>query len=252
MFYQLHHIASNEYFKKEYGENFNYPPHMHQCFELAIILDGEMTISVNNETYKVSKGEAVLIFPNQIHSFSSAKSKHALFIFSSKIVQSFSVKYSGMLPDSARFKPNEHLVSALLELSEPESIILLKGLLYSISADFEKQVTFRASYSDTENLLMQIFEFIDRNFRSECSLIDVARALGYDYSYISRFFKKATGISYNSYVNSCRLSHAGYLLKNSNSSILECAEESGYKSLRSFNRNFKEYFSVTPNEYRSS
>lgn len=252
MFYQLHHIASNEYFKKEYGENFNYPPHMHQCFELAIILDGEMTINVNNETYKVSNGEAVLIFPNQIHSFSSTKSKHVLFIFSSKIVQSFSVKYSGMLPDSSCFKPNEHLVSALLELSAPESIILLKGLLYSISADFEKQVTFRASYSDTENLLMQIFEFIDRNFRSECSLIDIAKSLGYDYSYISRFFKKATGISYNSYVNSCRLSHAGYLLKNSNSSILECAEESGYKSLRSFNRNFKEYFSVTPNEYRFS
>ena len=57
-------------------------------------------------------------------------------------------------------------------------------------------------------------------------------------------------MSYNSYVNVCRLNNAGYLLKNFDLSILECAIESGYKSLRSFNRNFKEYFGMTPIEYR--
>ena len=250
MFYQLHHIASNEYIKKEYGEDFSYPPHMHQCFELAIVLDGEMTISVNNDTYNLSRGEAVFIFPNQIHSFSSSKSKHMLLIFSPKIVQSFSVKYSGKLPLKSCFKPNEYLVSALEELEVADSTISIKGLLYSVASSFEKQVEFGDSYSDTENLLMRIFRFVDQNLRAECSLTDAAKSLGYDHSYISRFFKKATGMSYNSYVNSCRLNHAGYLLKNSDYSILECAVESGYKSLRSFNRNFKEYFSMTPNEYR--
>ena len=252
MFYQLHHIATGEYIKKEYGENFSYPPHMHQCFELAVVLEGKMTIGVDKNACELSKGDAVLIFPNRIHSLSSTSSKHVLFIFSPKIVQSFTVKYAGMLPTTPKFTLPEYLIRALDALDPNESMIAAKGVLYSASAELERQVDFHKSYNDEGNLLMRIFGFVDQNLRSDCSLVDVARALGYDHSYISRFFKKATGTSYNSYVNSCRLSHAEYLLKNSDLSILECAEESGYKSLRSFNRNFKEYFNMTPNEYRGS
>ena len=251
MFYQLHHIVSPEYLKKEYGENFSYPPHMHQCFELAIVLDGEMTFNINNESYNLTVGEAVFIFPNQLHSLSSVKSRHMLFIFSPKIVQSFTVKYSGSIPLSPKFRPSEHLITALDGLSENESIISVKGLLYSAAAAFESTTRFQSSYSDKEDLLMRIFEFVDKNYRTECSLMEAARKLGYDNAYISRYFKRLTGMSYNNYVNVCRLNHASYLLKNSDFSILECAVESGYKSLRSFNRNFKEYFSVTPLEYKN-
>ena len=251
MFYQLHHIVSPEYLKKEYGENFSYPPHMHQCFELAIVLDGEMTFNINSESYTLERGEAVFIFPNQLHSLSSVQSRHMLFIFSPKIVQSFTVKYSGMLPETAKFKLPEHLISSLDALSDNDSVIAAKGVLYSAAAVFEASATFRKSYLDKEDLLMRIFGFVDKNYRTECSLMDAARAIGYDNAYISRYFKRLTGMSYNSYVNICRLNHASYLLKNSDYSILECAVESGYKSLRSFNRNFKEYFAVTPLEYRN-
>ncbi len=251
MFYQLHHIVSPEYLKKEYGENFSYPPHMHQCFEMAVILDGSMTISVDNKVYNLVAGEAVLIFPNQLHSLSSDKSRHMLFIFSPKIVQSFTVKYSGMHPSSSKIKLDDYLITALDSLDPEDSIIAVKGLLYSAAASFEKQVSFSNSYNDKDNLLLKIFGFVDANYRTECSLLDAAHAIGYDHAYISRYFKKATGMSYNSYVNICRLNYASYLLKNSESSILECAVESGYKSLRSFNRNFKEYFGITPQEYRS-
>ena len=250
MFYELHHIVSPKYFKKEYGENFSFPPHMHQCFEIAIVLDGNMTITVSNKIYNLSRGEAIFIFPNQLHSFSSEKSKHMILIFSPKIVQSFSVKYSEMLPTSAKFVPDKHLVSALDALEPQDSVIAMKGLLYSVSADFERQASFSESYSNEDDLLMKIFKYVDANYRGECTLEAAAHAMGYDHAYISRYFKKATGISYNSYVNMCRLSNASYLLKNSDLSVLECSIESGYKSLRSFNRNFKEYFSATPLEYK--
>lgn len=251
MFYQLHHIVSPEYLKKEYGENFSYPLHMHQCFELAIVLEGEMTFNINGKAYTLGGGEAVFIFPNQLHSLSSVKSKHMLFIFSPKIVQSFTAKYSGMIPETAKFSPPPYLISALNELSDADSIIAIKGFLYSAAAEFEAATKFQNAYSDNEDLLMRIFGFIDKNYRTECSLMEAARALGYDNAYISRYFKRLTGMSYNSYVNICRLNHASYLLKNSDYSILECAVESGYKSLRSFNRNFKEYFASTPLDYRN-
>ena len=181
MFYQLHHMVSPEYLKKEYGENFSYPPHMHQCFELVLILEGHMTITVKDSVYELDAGEAVFIFPNCLHSFSSSKSKHMLFIFSQKLVQSFTVKYSGMIPLSSKFKLDPYIISALNALEPEDSIISVKGLLYSAVAAFEKQVEFGRSYNDKDNLLMQLFEFVDANYRTECTLIEAAHAVGYDH-----------------------------------------------------------------------
>lgn len=56
--------------------------------------------------------------------------------------------------------------------------------------------------------------------------------------------------SFNAYVNHSRLSHACYLMENSDMPIIQCAYDSGFTSLRSFNRNFKAYYKVTPAEYR--
>ena len=89
MFYQLEHIGTEGYFRKEEGNNFNYPLHLHQSFELILVDEGEMTITVNDTPYDVRKGEALLIFPNQLHSMQSTKSKHTLFIFSPHVIQSF-------------------------------------------------------------------------------------------------------------------------------------------------------------------
>jgi len=47
------------------------------------------------------------------------------------------------------------------------------------------------------------------------------------------------------------LSHACYLLKNTAQSVLQCALDSGYTSLRSFNRNFKAQFGISPSQYRT-
>ena len=47
MFYEFKHIGSSDYFVKEYGENFSFPPHMHLCFELITVLEGEMSVTVD-------------------------------------------------------------------------------------------------------------------------------------------------------------------------------------------------------------
>ena len=59
-------------------------------------------------------------------------------------------------------------------------------------------------------------------------------------------------LSYNQYLNIRRLNHAAHLLRNTNDTALNCALESGYTSLRTFNRNFKLYYGITPQEYRKA
>lgn len=250
MFYEFKHIGSSDYFVKEYGEDFSFPPHMHLCFELITVLDGEMNVTVDGRECVLHKGDALLIFPNQLHSLESKKSRHMLCIFSPDLVRAYSSKTERVIPESNFFVPDGYLIEALDKISEDANLIAKKGLLYSICAAFDEKTAYIPRKSGQKGLLSGIFAFVEQNFTGECSLEELAAQIGYDYAYLSRSFKKTTGISYVSYLNIYRLNKACYLLDNTDKSILQCALDSGYSSLRTFNRNFKNHFGISPAEYR--
>ena len=252
MFYQFNHLGSPDYLKMERGSNFNFPPHMHECFEVIIVLSGEMNITVDDNIFKLKENEALLIFPHQIHSLQSEYSEHQLCIFSPHLVQAFTTKIAGKIPKNNMFLPDQYLIHTLLNLDAGSGSTEKKGLLYSLCSQFDKAATYENRQPDRQNLLAKIFSFVESEYSGDCSLAKLSKQVGYDYSYLSRYFKKVLGISFNSYVNHYRLSYACYLLQNTDHSIMECALESGYISLRSFNRNFKSHFNLTPVQYRKS
>ena len=250
MFYQFQHFGISEYFCKEYGENINFPTHLHQSYEFVYITEGEIQITIDNTAYNLKKGDSVLIFPHQLHSLASENSKHMLCIFSPELVQAFSSKILNKKPINNALTVNQYLADALDNLSETSSTFEKKGLLYSICAEFNKNAEYKDRLSCDENILQKIFDFVEKNYKDDCKLQSLANETGYNYSYLSRIFKRITGISFNNYTNRYRISSACYLLNNSNNSILQCALESGYDSLRSFNRNFKNALGITPAEYQ--
>lgn len=252
MFYQFEHFGLSEYTHKEYGENFNFPSHLHQSFEFVTVLSGKMEITVDNRVHRLNAGESLLIFPNQIHSFSCTEGKHMLFIFSAELVKVYSSQTFGKMPCDNSFSPDEYLVKALDKMSDNSSVIEKKGLLYLLCAQFDKQAKYLDRTDDDKNLLYKIFKFVELGYAGNCSLGNVSEKTGFSYSYLSRYFKRIVGMSYNEYVNRYRISNACYLLTNTNNSILQCALDSGYNSLRSFNRNFADILSITPNEYRDN
>lgn len=250
MFYEINHLGSPQYLKTEHGENFSFSSHLHQCFELLTVTKGEMQVKIDDSEFPLKKGEAVLIFPNQIHSLSSKKSKHSLCIFSPNLVKAFVKKTAETVPVCNKFTPEEYLLKAILKLTEASPHLEKKGLLYSLCAQFDKTARYKERNTRGDKIIHKIFSFVEDNFSGSCSLEDLAAATGYDYTYLSKLFKKTVGISFVNYVNHTRLSHACYLLENTDDSILSCSLECGYSSLRSFNRNFKIHFGITPKEYR--
>ena len=250
MFYEFKHIGSSDYFVKEYGEDFSFPPHMHLCFEMIALLEGEMKVTVDGRENILHKGEALLIFPNQLHSLSSENSRHVLCIFSPDLVRAYSSKTEKVIPENNFFVPDKYLLDAVDKMGEDASLIAKKGALYSLCAAFDESAAYIPRRSGQKGLLSGIFAFVEQNFASECTLEELSAQLGYDYAYLSRCFKKSTGISYVSYLNIYRLNKACYLLDNTDRSILQCALDSGYSSLRTFNRNFKNHFGFSPAEYR--
>lgn len=252
MFYQFNHLGSPDYLKIEYGENFNFPLHLHQCFEFVTVLSGEMQLTVDDKEYLLKSGEALLIFPNQMHSFKSKKSKHFLMIFSPGLVQAFNMSIITKTPKSNKYIPDTHLVELAKGLSSTSDISEKKGILYLLCSEFNKSAEYMPSDIKDQKPLFKMFLYVENNFSEDLKLLDLAKSIGYDYSYLSRLFKKMVGMSFNTYLNHYRLSNACYLMENTDNSILCCAMKSGYSSLRNFNRNFKMHFGITPKQYKEN
>lgn len=253
MFYELKHPLTADYFRAESGENFDFPAHMHHCFELLCVTSGVMEAEVDGVTYTLSAGESLLIFPNQIHSMRTpegSQSRHILCLFATRLVSAFTEKITSRIPADNRFPLDQFYVHQLLGFQDNPDKIILKGFLYSVCGVFDQSADYREAGDRPAMLLYTVFRFVEENYTASCSLYDLSRHTGYDYAYLSRYFKKNVGISYNDYVNQYRISEACYLLQNREMTILDIASECGFNTVRSFNRHFREQLDTTPAEYR--
>jgi len=250
MFYELEHISSADYFKKIYCENFSFPPHMHNCFEVVVSLEGESRIIIDGHTYNIKKGESVFIFPHQLHSFLYSEGRHMIYIFSPQIISEYYEANLKNKPINNKFSPSNELVMALNNYQCNSQRLFEKGILYLLCNEFDKHTIYEENVN--HSLLEKIFVFININFADKCSLTDIAQNIGYNSSYLSRYFKKCVGIKLFDYVTMLRLSNVCHLYKNTDNTILNCALNSGFDSIRTFNRNFKKFYGLSPIEYFKS
>ena len=250
MFYQNEHFGTTEYFSKEVGTNFSYPVHLHRSFEFITVLEGEMTVTVADKSYNLSHGEGILVFPEQVHSLKSELCNHMLIIFSPDLVSAYYSKLSSKLPLNNKIKFPSYLEGQLCELSKESSVIKIKAILYSICTLLDEETEYVEKKNSESTLVFSMFNFVESNYDKECTLRAMSNALGYNEAYLSRCFGEATNMSFITYVNHYKIGKACYILRNTNKSILECAYESGYNTLRSFNRNFKDIIGLSPKEYR--
>ena len=248
----LYQSSNNGILLKEH-HNHNFPIHLHENFEFITVKDGEMTVTVNQNEYHLKKGDAVLIFPNQIHSLhTDVYSLDWICIFSPHLVAAYKNTFSKKLPQNNLFRPTQFYLDTLFSLTEDSDILKIKGVLYSICAEFDSTAKYVARMHENANLLMKIFRFVESNYAKECKLSTLANQIVYHEVYLSRYFKKCTGIDFSDYVNQYRINEGAYILRNSTRKIIDVAYDCGFNSLRTFNRNFKAIIGKTPSEYRSN
>ncbi|MBR6807450.1 MAG: helix-turn-helix transcriptional regulator [Clostridia bacterium] len=251
MFYELDHPIVSDYRFFGSDENFEFPTHIHYNYEIIVVEDGEMAVSVGDEEYLLRRGEAVIVFPNQIHSMRTPqKSRHRLIVFDPGLVSAYTQRTEGTFPRYSKFLLPPHLFEMFCRLNMNTDILTLKGTLYLICASFHESAEYSVTDKALNNLTFKIFRYIQENYSGECTLAGLALEMGYDYSYLSRYFKRVIGISFNEYVNQVRVSHACYLMSNSDMNMIEISSECGFRSVRSMNRNFKDITGGTPSEYR--
>ena len=97
----------------------------------------------------------------------------------------------------------------------------------------------------------QLLQLIHEQFHLELSLEKCASELNYHPVYLSRVFKKETGVSFSEYVTDYRMRKAKEWLETTNMKISEIAEQLSYANATAFIRTFRKMYGMTPGQYRS-
>lgn len=103
---------------------------------------------------------------------------------------------------------------------------------------------------ENKNLIDKAIGFIQKNPKENLSLQSIADNAGFSLTYFDAIFRQHTGYSPVEYSRIYKLTRSALELRRTQKTILDIALDFGYASPESFARAFKNFYSITPSEYR--
>lgn len=104
---------------------------------------------------------------------------------------------------------------------------------------------------DRSALVAGCMEYVETHVLEKIRFEDMAKELGYAGYYLSKQFKKETGIALKDYVNKQKIDRAKRMLDNSQLGIVEISEKLAFSSPSYFGVIFQEFAGMSPTEYRN-
>ncbi len=238
----------------------DYPAHIHEDIELVYVRNGGGIAFCDGQKYELAPRSFFLAFPNQVHHYMECnRGDYILLILKPTSLLSNHDLYLTTAPTSAMRTftegEDEH-VCDLLEMAleeynrnAPDAVIQAY-----LTAFFEKLLTFYqmekgVTASDT---VLRILQYCSARFKEDISVTDVAHDLHISKSTVSHIFGSRLGIGFCDHINSLRLTHAVYLLRNKSHTITEVSDMAGFPTTRTFNRVFQKQFGMSPSAYRKT
>ena len=101
-------------------------------------------------------------------------------------------------------------------------------------------------------LKQELFDFINKNYAaSQLSLEWLAEEFDMSVSYLSRFIKKESGLTFSKYIQELRLNKIKQALVETNRPIKDIIRDAGYYDVSNYTRKFRTIVGVTPGQYRT-
>lgn len=262
-----------------------YPAHMHAgSIEIICVLDGVVSISDSALNHKLSAGDVYIFNAKDPHKIVTVSENNI--ILTVQIDIDYYKRYFKRLDlmyficDS--FINKEQLAVELRclrfllariymeyrsrEVSDSRLESLVRDLLnflmerfqyytYSKSKENSYDIVRRQEIKSGDpyyNRIYDIIDYIYANFRSKIRLEDVANREFLSVCYLSRYIKKACGLSFSELVNIARCEEAERLLGSTNRTVDEIALDVGFSNRKHLASYFKSWFRMTPTEYRRS
>ncbi len=245
-------------------ENMNFPAHLHHSLEICCVKKGKCVVIVDDKPYKLTKGDIIIIAPNQKHEIICCSSEQDCKLFCVICPLNECGEYFSLLSNSKMENPcfrnktiSTDVYKALTRIfftfrNKPQiARAYLQVVLASLLS--KKSFTLNANENTVKNDVAEsIIKYIQNNLNSELSIEILSKAVGINKYDVSRLINTTLKTNLPAYVNSLRLEKAAYMLCNSSLSVTDICLECGYNSLRNFNRQFKNMFCVSPRKYRAN
>ena len=266
--YETVNFKENSSFRLYENDEFeDYPPHWHNSMEIIMPLENIYTIDCCNRRTVLREGDIIFIWPCCIHTlFAPETGKRIIFIVDINILgHSLLSPVTVVTPEDY---PDAHALirNALLEIRDEYrkdalfSDLSIYSRMLAIFAALAQNTTEQNRHFDdvtankqqeyTEKF-MYICQYISDHCAEDLSLDDIANLAGFSKYHFSRLFKQFTNVSFYKFLNQKRIALAEKQLADVNNSITDVAINSGFSSMSSFIRMFKQIKDCTPTEFRN-
>lgn len=263
--HQKQNTVQGEIYNLYFYSGHSFRPHFHKSFELAHLMEGTAKFIVRGQVYSLTAGDFVMVLPFETHAFTVPEdARMSVTVFSADIAGGFSQAVAGMQGETAVFRCSEAVerffdqeTKAMLpgpHIGIPDGISELlrrKAPLYAVCADYLSAISLRPCDRHSD-ILSRALDYMEKNFREDISIRNVAKALGYSERSLSATFSDTLRIPFRALLNQYRFEYANRLLANGKRSITDVALESGFQSIRTFNRVFRELSGASPRQVISS
>jgi len=252
-------------------------PDLHPRYELALIADGVARVATANDVFELKPGRLLVIDPGIEHAESPVGKPEPYVGFWLVIEDTTARLYrtSYVPPRTWRAGPRlelagrtglEGMVRAIateLENREWNWLQVVNALILYMASILVRRIRrgnilrLRATESPaisadprTWRVIHQALEYCDSNFRKPIRLADVAEAVGYSPTHLSRMISTHLGHSLSDHIRNLRITAGKHLLETTDRSIGEIAHSLGYSDPAHFSHAFSRATGLSPRNYR--
>lgn len=262
------------------------PPRVIFDYEIICLMQGEIELMVDEEYYKVFPGDFIIIRPMQRHSIRSigkdfVRQPHVHFDlqedeYSEMVYISFKdlkdinpTEYKFFRKDiladicpnmpsvlrTARSKKISELLLGIIEEKDKRMVysdIQANGLFLQMLSMLLREADQVGEHEkNAENdVAWKAQQYLTSNLNRNISLDELSEQIHVSKYYLSHKFKEIFGVSPKQYHMDSRIDYAKKMLTNTQDSIGNIAEKTGFENIYSFSRAFKKREHVSPSIYR--
>ncbi len=276
-FYETIHYQKNSTIRIWFNEQaYGFDAHWHNAIEIIMPTENHYDIDACGQHYHILSDEILMIPAGELHTLYAPRTG-TRFIFQFDIsilsrVDGYNV-FQSLLTDCLHLTrgSHPHIYSTVRQLliqirdeyfgfadfRELSMYSYLTKLLVVIGRELRQDtVLFSNIRLSKQKEYLQRFKnvvsYIDDHYTQNLTLEAIAAYSGFSKYHFSRLFKQYTNVTYYEYLTFRRLKAAEELLAQPGLSVTEIALQSGFSSISSFNRIFKQKKGCTPSEYRAS
>lgn len=254
------------------------PLHFHDFYEIYFLLSDSATYLVNGRYYQLTKGDILLISPQEMHSVVRAGSTNGLYERVDLYIRpAFFAQHSredanlqlcfercNTLPTGNLLRPKPALAEAITSLfadmhhqadsqdfgaSLLHEILPLRLLVYLNQASLDCRTDLQtACLRRCNSPVDALIAHIESHLGEPLSLESLAERAHISKYHLVRLFREQTGLTPIQYVRYRRLLRARSLLQE-NKSVTAVCQECGFSDYSNFIRAFKAQFGLSPGRY---